>query len=305
MQYYLGVDGGGTRSRLIIGDENLNEISITIGDSINIFSVGEKKAFFSLKQLIDKALNDKNIDIKDVKRICVASAGLAREYDIKVFTEFFKENYPTLDTVFTTDVMALLVGAFKNEDGICLIAGTGSVAMGQDTNKNIYRSGGLGWRLGDEGSASYIAQEAIKRTLKSLENRDLKTSMLDDLLKFFKFGKVEDTIKYFHNPNLDKATVSSAAYIVTEHARNNDPLAIDILKQSAIELFKLVISVQLQLPKNSSRNLVTAGGVFEHDEIVNKFFNEELEKYNAETDNIINRLPLTTNALDGSLFLSK
>lgn len=99
---------------------------------------------YVLKHQIDKALNYKNIDINDVKKICFASAGLAREYYINVFTEFFRKNSLTLDTVFTTDVMALLVGAFKEKDGICLIARTGSVAIRQNTNNNIYRSGGHG-----------------------------------------------------------------------------------------------------------------------------------------------------------------
>lgn len=50
---------------------------------------------------------------------------------------------------------------------------------------------------------------------------------------------------------------------------------------------------------------MTAGGVFEHDEIVNKFFNEELGKYNAKADNKIKRIPLIANSLDGALVVSK
>jgi len=307
MQYFLGIDGGGTKSRLIIADENLKKISITLGNSINIFSVGEEKAFSFLHQLIKTAINEQNISINDVKRICVASAGLAREYDIKVFDTFFKKNYPTLNTIFTTDIRALLVGAFKNKDGICLISGTGSVAIGQDSNNNIIRSGGFGWRLGDEGSASYIVQEAIKRSLKSLEKRDLETNMLPDLLSFFNLKKIDDLIQYFHNPSLDKATVASAAYIVTDYARNNDLLALDILKDSAKELFKLVLSVNNRLPLIPTREIITAGGVFEHDEIVNNFFNNEINNYNLNNNqnNILKRIPSKNNALEGALYIAK
>ncbi len=307
MQYFLGVDGGGTKSRLIISDENLNKISITLGDSINIFSVGEQKAFKSLKTLIETALIEQHISIKDVKRICVASAGLARKYDTKVFGNFFKKNYPTLNTIFTTDIRALLVGAFKNNDGICLIAGTGSIAMGQDLNNNVIRSGGFGWRLGDEGSASFIVQEAIKRSLKSLEKRDLETNMLPDLLNFFNINEIDNAILYFHNPSLDKATVASAAFIVTEYAKKNDLLALDILKQSAKELFKLVLSVNNRLTIIPKRKIITAGGVFEHDEIVNTFFNDEINNYNLDINktNILERIPLKTNALEGALYIAK
>lgn len=308
MQYFLGIDGGGTKSRLIIGDEQLKTISIEKGDSINIFSVGVEKTFKALKQLIDSSLQKQNIDISQVKRICVAAAGLARKYETEEFENFFKQTYPFLRVIFTTDIMALMVGALKEQDGICLISGTGSVAMGQDNNKNIIRAGGFGWRLGDEGSASNISLEAVRRIIRSYEKRDLETSMMKPLLDFFKLNKVEDTVQFFHNPHLDKASVAAAAFIVTEAARGGDPLALDILKKSAKELFKLVLSVHNRLPQAEKRVLITAGGVFEHDEIVNKYFEEELKKYNSSKENELNkieRIPLKTNALDGALYIAK
>lgn len=308
MRYFIGIDGGGTKSRLIISDETLNKKSIYIGNSINIFSVGKEKCFSALKELIDTSLNKEKIDVSKVQRICIAGAGLAREYELKEFSIFFRTNYPSMGTIFTTDIRALMVGALKDKAGICLIAGTGSVCMGQDSNKNIVRAGGLGWRLGDEGSASFIAQEAIKRSIKSYEQRDLETNMLNPLLAFFNLNSINEAVKFFHNPDLDKATISSAASIVTEYAMNKDPLALDILKISAIELFKLVLSVHNKLSSVSKREIVTAGGVFEHDEIVNKFFDEEINKYNSKLvnkDNLIERIPLKTNALDGALYISR
>jgi N-acetylglucosamine kinase-like BadF-type ATPase len=307
MQYFIGIDGGGTKSRLIISDETLNKKSIYIGNSINIFSVGTEKCFSALKDLIDTSLNKEKIDVSKVQRICIAGAGLAREYELKEFNNFFRTHYPSMETIFTTDIRALMVGALKDKAGICLIAGTGSVCMGQDSNKNIVRAGGLGWRLGDEGSASFIAQEAIKRSIKSFEQRDLDTNMLNPLLDFFNLNSINEAVKYFHSSSLDKATVSSAASIVTEYAMNNDPLALDILKISANELFKLVLSVHNRLPRVTKREIVTAGGVFEHDEIVNNFFDEEINKYNlalVNKSNLLERIPIKTNALDGALYIA-
>ncbi len=307
MQYFLGIDGGGTKSRLIIGDNNSKNLFIGQGDSINIFSVGAKKSLEALKALIDTSLSKQNINVKDVKRICIASAGLARESELKIFKDFFQKNYPTMETIFTTDIKALLVGALNYNDGICLISGTGSVAMGQDKFGNIVRAGGFGWRLGDEGSASNIALEAIRRIIRSSENRDLETNMSDELLNFFNLKKIEDTIKFFHDPNLDKASVASAAYIVTKYAREKDPLATDILQKSATELFNLVLSVHNRLPNVNSRSLITAGGVFEHDEVVTQFFNSEVQKYNQTKKNesgVLKQSPLKTNALDGALYIA-
>lgn len=303
MQYFIGVDGGGTKSRLIIGDIMGKKLFISQGDSINIFSVGIEKSFKSLKNLIDSALIKHQIPLSDIERICIASAGLARPYELNKFNNFFLKTYPGTQTILITDIMALLVGALGSEDGICLISGTGSVAMGRDNNQ-IIRSGGFGWKLGDEGSASNIALEAVKRIIRSSENRDLKTLMTKPILNHFGLKKIEDTIKFFHDPKLDKSTVASAAYIVTEFARKGDLLALDILEIGASELFNLVLSVQSRLASRSNRTLVTAGGVFEHDEVLSDFFKREVQKYNLNSGKEfgnINQSPCKGNALDGAL----
>jgi N-acetylglucosamine kinase-like BadF-type ATPase len=307
MQYFVGIDGGGTKSRLVIGNSKGEKLFIAQGDSTNIFSVGLDKSFAALNDLINSSFAKYKIKISEVERICVASAGLAREFELTEFKKFFSNNYPNLKVIFTTDVMALMVGSLDDKDGICLISGTGSVAIGQNGKGQILRAGGFGWKLGDEGSASNIALEAVRRIIRSSENRDLQTNMTRAILNHFGLVKIEDTIKFFHNPYLDKATVASAASIVTDFARKGDLLAIDILQKGATELFNLVFSVQNRLTKIDNRILVTAGGVFEHDEILKDFFNMEIEKYNLEKGNKFGKIQQTLNkgnALDGALHIA-
>ena len=158
--------------------------------------------------------------------------------------------------------------------------------MGQDKNKNIIRAGGFDGirRWGLRSNITWSVRRIIEAE-KRLRNQYEKP-----LWRLFKLNKVEDTVQFFHNPHLDKASVAAAAFIVTEAARGGDPLALDILKQSAKELFKLVLSVQNRLPQAEKRVLITAGGVFEHDEIVNKYFEEELKKYNSSKENKLNKI---------------
>ncbi|MDR2158606.1 MAG: hypothetical protein LBP23_00905, partial [Treponema sp.] len=77
----------------------------------------------------------------------------------------------------------------------CLIAGTGSVALGRSGDGRLVRSGGLGYMLGDEGSAAWIGRTAIARILRSLEGRDLPSSMLRALLEKAGRTQSEDRIR--------------------------------------------------------------------------------------------------------------
>lgn len=60
------------------------------------------------------------------------------------------------------DGETLLVGALESTEGYCLIAGTGSLALARDREGRTARAGGLGYMLGDEGSALWIAWQAIR-----------------------------------------------------------------------------------------------------------------------------------------------
>jgi N-acetylglucosamine kinase-like BadF-type ATPase len=131
--------------------------------------------------------------------------------------------------------------------------------------------------LGDEGSASWIAKSAIIRILKSIEKRDLPTCMLDEMLKAAGLKSHDDFIKYIHH-DADKAKVAALAPVVSENARNGDPLALDILHTGAQELTLLVKSVIEQSVHIQNRELVLAGGVLEHNEIITAKLKENLAK---------------------------
>ena len=130
--------------------------------------------------------------------------------------------------------------------------------------------------LGDEGSAWWIADEAVKRTMRSNEGRDLPTSMQKDLLGFFHLTVLDDFVALFHQHH-EKADVAHAAKLVSRHAQRNDLLATDIINGAVDELILLVSSVYDRLPMKGSP-LVVSGGVLENDFLVRSLFFEKIAK---------------------------
>jgi N-acetylglucosamine kinase-like BadF-type ATPase len=266
--FYFGIDGGGTHSRLAIVDSGGRVLARAEAGSTNIYSVSKEEVFGNLKTLLESALNAGGFQKAGLAGGCLGSAGLGRPGEAEIFRGFFDALLgPGFPVTLCTDGEILLCGGLRGLEGYCLIAGTGSVALGRSAAGRLVRVGGHGYMLGDEGAAAWIGKTAVARLLRSEEGRDTETAMLGDILALCKLKESSDLIHYVHH-DADKAKIAALAPVVTAAARKGDPLALDILSVGAAELALLVRSVLARSPWISRRELVLAGGVLEHDEIL-------------------------------------
>ena len=273
---FFGIDGGGTHSRLALTDGDGKVLAYSEAGSSNIYSVSKEKVYANLSQLLDTALTSIGIQKDSLAAGCIGSAGLGRETERKLFRGFIDTLLgPEFPVTLCSDGEILLCGGLGNLEGYCLIAGTGSIALGRSRDGRVVRSGGHGYMLGDEGSASWTGRIAIARILRSLEERDLPTKMLDPVLKAAGLDESGDLIQYVHS-DADKAKIAALAPVVTAAAREGDALALDILHTGAKELALLVKSVLGQSPWIKRRVLVLAGGAMENDEVLTKKLKEIL-----------------------------
>ncbi|MGD6730427.1 MAG: BadF/BadG/BcrA/BcrD ATPase family protein [Pleomorphochaeta sp.] len=301
MKYYFGFDGGATRCRLAISDDKGNILFKDEGGSSNIYAVGREAVTSTIEMLIDKAIKYLNISKDDLIAGCFGSAGLSREKDISFFKNFFSSFLPNSKVYLCSDAEILLVGGLNSLSGLCLIGGTGSVCFGRSESGEIIRSGGFGWRLGDEGSGWYIANTAISRTLKSKEGRDLPTFLDKYILEFFKLNKLEDIISLVNDESTTKSDVGNFAKYVTLAASENDQLALNILKEAGLSLFDLVLSTVSRMPKNHEKKIVLAGGVITKDKVVKESFYNKMNQYLPNYEIYIDS---ANSALDGAILIA-
>ena len=277
--YYFGIDGGGTHSRLAIVNDSGEPLAKVEAGSTNIYSVSKEQVFENLSILLERGLFEASISKADLRAGCIGSAGLRWPGEAAAFRVFFDKllgnDFPVK---LCTDGEILLAGGLGEPEGYCLIAGTGSIALGRSVKGDLFRAGGFGYLLGDEGSASWIGLKAIARTLRSLEKRDLPTDMLPALLKAAGLQHSDELIQFVHH-YADKSTIGALSPTVTAAARESDPLALDILNTGAQELALLVKSVVDSSVEIIQRKvLILAGGVIEHNEILARALNNELQK---------------------------
>lgn len=266
--YGFGVDGGGTRSRLCVFDAlSGEEVCRREGGSTNMYSVGRDAAAANLEALIRSA----GIAPESFVTGCAGSAGLSREPEIAFFREKLGTFLPNCRLHLCNDGEILLVGTLRAPDGYALIAGTGSLALGRTADGRTVRAGGLGYMLGDEGSGLWIAWQALRRSLRSAEGRDLPTCLLPELTEFFGLRAPEEFVPLMHQ-HFEKSRIAAAAPLVLAHAED-DPLAGDIALRAAQELAALLKSVRSRLPDAAPRAAVS-GGVTEHSPLIRGHLNE-------------------------------
>ncbi|MDR1400252.1 MAG: hypothetical protein LBJ41_10050 [Treponema sp.] len=298
--YFFGIDGGGTRSRIAIINRAGKRIAHCEAGSTNIYAVSEAQVFENLAVLLNNALHQAGIERNALAGGCIGSAGLSRESELALFSGWFSillgARFPVK---LCTDGEILLYGGLNGPEGYCLIAGTGSLALARSRDGTLTRAGGFGYLLGDEGAAAWIGKSAIARSLRSEEGRDLPTTMTAALIAAAKLAKTSDLIRYVHH-DANKTEIAALAPLVTAAARNGDALALDILQNSAAELTLLVHSLVARTPHITNRTLVLAGGVMEHDEIVHKHLTALLA---TECPDITPIAPRQT-ALEGACLLA-
>lgn len=301
MDYWIGIDGGGTSSRLILVNGKKENIILVNGKSTNIYAEDEK-ALTNIQNIINEALKNSRVKAQDVKGVCLGSAGfgMGRRDDDEKAEKAIREVLPNSKIKITTDAHILLTGSTGGkENAMILIAGTGSIALGKRGNK-VIRAGGLGWRLGDEGSAWWISKEAIVRSYAQKEKRAYlnyaDSSLLSSLLEVFNLKKIEDFVQFLNSSETSKSDVAKGAKVVTNLAKRGELISKEIIEDAASELFSFVLSIIRRLGEEEKYFLVLYGGEFEHDEALKASL---INKVNSLKT--ITILPPQGSALDGAI----
>jgi N-acetylglucosamine kinase-like BadF-type ATPase len=170
MAIFIGVDGGGTKTRLMIqeneGALRYVEFDATIRFLENGYEAAATK-FVELLRSID------GLEIGEIKSIAIGLAGAGLESEQRRYEQAIKSLLPGLVTVqVQSDSTLSLDASFPQSPGVIVIAGTGSVAIGRADEGSIVRVGGWGRLLGDEGSGHALGLDVLKHYTRVIDGRD-------------------------------------------------------------------------------------------------------------------------------------
>jgi len=301
--YYLGIDGGGTKTTCAVGDESHLLATATAGPS-NIVRVGEAQTRESLEQAVREACAAAGIALTQVARTCIGGAGTAHpEMAAKVARILAAILSSPIEVV--GDMQIALEAAFDAGPGVIVNAGTGSFAYGRDEKGTTLRAGGWGFAIGDEGSAHWIGREAVSAVLRDSDRRPHGRESAQDCTLATALMKVWDVASLG-----DLARAANAipppnfAALFPAVAANSDDLAVQVLTRAGRELAQLAAVVLTRLFAAGCADHVSVavtGGVFRHVALVREVFNNELRRLDPRVE--IN--PQVIEPVEGALRLAR
>jgi glucosamine kinase len=223
VQFFLGVDGGGTRCRARLRDASGGEIGRAIGPASNIY-LDFEEAMQVVRDTIEAAIAPGTAkgaialglslagisDAEEAKRVAAALPGFAR-------------------VVAVNDAVAACVGANGLGDGGLIIAGTGSAGIARVGDKTTI-IGGRGFWLGDDGSAARLGEAALRATLRALDGLELTSGLSQALARHFD----DDPLRMSRWASDAKPSDYGAfAPQILDVARSGDARALEIVGEAA------------------------------------------------------------------------
>lgn len=249
MKYFIGMDGGGTKTKCIITDENLNQLFETVGAASNFLVIGKEVVSQTVFDLIGKCVSAAKISLEDVEAIVLGTTGGGRRSDAEllekqIFSDAKSKSVSINKFKVESDARIALEGAFSGKAGSILIAGTGSIMFGKDDKGEIHRVGGFGRFIGDEGSGYRIGRKGLNAVARFMDGRAKPTKIADLLEQVFSISTSEQLITEVYRNNFD---IASAAPIVFDAADSGDKVAQRILENEADELLLHINSMKEKL----------------------------------------------------------
>src|SRR6266853_6421479 len=268
MAYYLGIDGGGTKTRFVLADETIILARVISGGS-NIIRLGEAQTREVLRSAIQQVCTAARISPEQIRATCIGAAGAARpEIARKIRSVFADLALTNIEVV--GDTVIALEAAFGDGPGIIAIAGTGSIVYGRDATGRTARAGGWGFAISDEGSGHWIGRHAVSTILRA-RDAGQDTALAALVLKAWDLPDLSALVEAANaQPPPDFPRLFP---VVLKAASDRDSMARALLADAGSQLAGLTAKVVNRLmPMSTHAPIAMTGSVFRQSTEVRQVF---------------------------------
>ena len=274
--YYLGIDGGGSKTEVVIADESGFVLSRVHGPGINLHNLPLDECWQRLEQTVSQALQlahkkHPHRTIEVFTAACLGWAGIDTEYDVDRAVKFIKQLPADRQTLgaekllLVNDALIALKSGIQQDWGVCLIAGTGSICYAISPSGKEHAAGHWGYLLGDQGSAFAIGQAILKQVMQEYDHRRPASRITRKVLEFWQVASVPELIdKVYSQSSPAVAEIAQLSKLAEDIALSDSVEISQIVDQtvtSLVQAYQAVIH-HLDLNKQPQITVVLSGGLF-------------------------------------------
>jgi glucosamine kinase len=235
---FIGVDGGATKTKVIVEDDQGNLIAEALSSASNL-RLATEVSWRAILDCINAALQSKGISLSDQNYRFHAGFGLSGCELPEAYQKFINTPHPFTTLVVKQDSYTACLGAHNGADGAIIIIGTGVSGIQIQQGKTI-QVGGWGFPHDDQGGGAWLGLQAVSLTLQWLDGRLDKGSQLLQLI-FQKFeNNLSQLITWANTANSNK--FAQIAPLVFQQINAGDNIAISLITAAAQHIEKIGLS---------------------------------------------------------------
>lgn len=286
MAYFLGIDGGATKTHIILSNGTGRLVGEGQSGPSNYHIVGVEQAAANLNEAISQALVESAVAPADVKASCAGMAGFDGTSDQKSVQYILTSVLAACGLHCTwrsvNDSVVAWAGAFHGGPGALIASGSGAVAFAVGETGCSARADGLGHWLGDAGSGYDIGRRGLRAALDALDGRGPATRLTEHF-RAIAGNNSQEWINWI--AGLD-SSISHAHYqlrsfapSVMQAAASGDDAARTILNEAGAALANTAASVLRKVGLLTDPQIATAGTVLAHPSCLRQAFCAALKKH--------------------------
>ncbi|MDX1537583.1 N-acetylglucosamine kinase [Arsukibacterium sp.] len=225
---YLGVDGGGSKCRVVLMTADNKLLGEGLSGPGNPLR-GMQLATASILDATAQALTSAGLPQSTMSQLIVG-AGLAGVNLPEYYQLFSAWQHPFASLHLTSDLHIACIGAHNGQDGAVLICGTGSCGLAA-VKGQLLEVGGHGFPYGDNGSGAWFGLQVLQQVLRSLDKLIEPTILTELLQTEVPFSNTLQLVSHFMNASpTDYAGLAPLVFLAAEQG---DSVARQIVEQGA------------------------------------------------------------------------
>jgi N-acetylglucosamine kinase-like BadF-type ATPase len=184
--YYLGVDGGITKTMAILGDEKGRLLGMGTGGASNYKVVGLDRAMANLTEAIQGALAKADLSLKQIKYAVFGLSGMDLLLHREVLNTALGTTFSGLSFDLVNDTWIMLKAGSSEGWGMALVCGGGANACACDRAQTWVTLRGLGYQSGLRGGGLVMARDILHYAFLSHDGTGPKFVLEQKLLDLLK-----------------------------------------------------------------------------------------------------------------------
>jgi len=235
--FLIGVDGGGTGTRIVLADAHGRELAQAASGPSGL-GLGVERAWQAIAAGCADAVAQAGAAL-DWSH-CVLGCGLAGVNNRDWLAAFLAQAPALAGLAVESDAYTTLLGAHGSAYGVIVALGTGSVAAAADRDDGEFRTvSGYGFPSGDEASGAWLGVRAIVHAQHALDGRGPNDDLAQALLAHVGAHDRDELVVWLCEAN--QTAYASLARIVIAHRAH--PFAARLLGEAGLQIGKMVAAL--------------------------------------------------------------